>query len=79
MNCIVVLRTCPGAERLGQCPIIQGRPPKCILGLLRASGSTSNRIAPQDPYQFSDLMDTVSAPEQEKLYELAIKITHLLA
>jgi DNA-binding MarR family transcriptional regulator/DNA-binding response OmpR family regulator len=36
-------------------------------------------IAPQDPYQLSDLMDALSEPEQEKLYELAIKITHLLA
>jgi DNA-binding MarR family transcriptional regulator/CheY-like chemotaxis protein len=35
-------------------------------------------IAPQDPYQLSELMGALSEPEREKLQELAMKITHLL-
>jgi DNA-binding MarR family transcriptional regulator/CheY-like chemotaxis protein len=36
-------------------------------------------IAPQDPYQLSNLVDALSEAEQKKLYEFAIKITHLFA
>jgi DNA-binding MarR family transcriptional regulator/CheY-like chemotaxis protein len=34
-------------------------------------------IAPQDPYQLSELMGALSEPEREKLQELAMKIMHL--
>lgn len=35
-------------------------------------------IAPEDPYQLSELIGALSEPEREKLQDLAIKITHLL-
>lgn len=36
-------------------------------------------IAPQNPYQLSELMAALSEPEREKLQELAMKITYLFA
>jgi hypothetical protein len=37
-----------------------------------------NWIAPQDPYQLSELISVLSPLEQEKLQELAMKVTALL-